>query len=406
MASTLAIDGGTPVRTTPMPTWPAPGEDEIAAATGVIRSGRLNYWTGEHGRAFEREYAASLGRAHAIAVANGTLALELALRAFGIRQGDEVVVPSRTFIATASSVVAVGATPIVADIDPESGNITAESVRAAVTPWTRAVIPVHLGGWPVDMDPLLELARERNLRVIEDCAQAHGATYRGRPAGALGSDAATFSFCQDKIIPLGEGGMLVLDDRDAYERAWSYKDHGKSLRKLEEPAEDQGGTSFRWLVDSFGTNWRLGEVASAIGRVGLTRLPEYHAARTAHALRLAEGLSGVVGLHVPLPADDTAHAFYRLYTHVAPDELVPGWDRDRIARAIVAEGVTCQYGVCAEVYREQAFVHAGLGPAERLPNAAAAHERSLAFFVHPTLGEGDIDDTVTAVRKVMKVATS
>jgi dTDP-4-amino-4,6-dideoxygalactose transaminase len=406
VAPTLAIEGGAPVRTGPMPPWPQPGDEEIAAATGVVRSGRLNYWVGEQGRAFEREYAESLGRRHAIAVANGTVALELALRAFGIGHGDEVVVPSRTFIATASSVVAVGATPVVADIDPESGTLTAETVNAAVTPFTRAVIPVHLGGWPAEMDPLVELARERGLRLIEDCAQAHGARYRGRPAGALGSDAATFSFCQDKIIPLGEGGMLVLDDDAAYERAWAYKDHGKSLSRLEEATRSEDGTSFKWLVDSFGTNWRLPEVSAAMGRVGLRRLPEWHAARARNALRLADGISDLPALRVPLPPDGTEHAFYRLYAFLKPGMLRPGWDRDRVARAIVAEGVPVQYGTCAEIYRERAFVDAGLTPEERLPNAAWAHDSSLAFFVHPPLGERDIDDTAAAVRKVLEVAST
>jgi hypothetical protein len=398
----LAIDGGTPVRTAPMPVWPAPGDDEVAAATEVLRSGRLNYWTGEHARAFEAEYAASLGRAHGIALANGTLALELALRAFGIGSGDEVVVPARTFIATASAVVAVGATPVVADIGRDSGCLTAQTVSAVLTPRTRAVIPVHLGGWPAEMDVLVGLARTHGLVVIEDCAQAHGGVYRGRAVGALGSHAAAFSFCQDKIIPIGEGGMLVLDDHAAYERAWAYKDHGKTLAKVR--GAEGGPTSFRWLVDSFGSNWRLAEISAAIARVGLKKLPAWHEARKANALRLAGGLAEVRGLRLPLPPGHAEHGFYRLYAFVEPAALSPGWDRDRIARAIVAEGVPCQYGTCAEIYREQAFVDAGLAPAERLPNAAHAHETSIAFFVHPTLTAADIDDTVAGVTKVMEVA--
>lgn len=404
-STALAIDGGSPVRSAPMPPWPVLDEAAIAAAAAVLRSGRLNYWVGEHGRAFEREYAESLGRRHAVAVANGTVALELALRAFGIGHGDEVVVPSRTFIATASSVIAVGATPVIADIDPGSGNLTADTVRAVARPSARAVIPVHLGGWPVDMDPLVAFAQGRGLRVIEDCAQAHGAVYRGRPVGALGSDAATFSFCQDKIIPLGEGGVVVLDDDKAYDRAWAYKDHGKSLLKVGGSADGENGASFRWLVDSFGTNWRLPEVSAAVGRVGLRMLPEWHAARRLNALRLAEGLADIAALRTPLPPEGVEHAFYRLYAFVQPEALAEDWNRDRIAAAVLAEGVPCQYGTCAEIYREQAFVGAGLGPVERLPAAAHAHETSLAFFVHPTLGQTDIDDTVVAVRKVMEVAS-
>lgn len=407
MPPRIAIDGGVPVRSTPMPGWPALGDDEAAAVERVVRSNRINYWTGTEGRSFETEYALSVGRTHGIALANGTLALELALRAFEIGPGDEVIVPARTFIATASSVVAVGATPVVADVDRDSGNLTAATAEPVLTTSTRAVIPVHVGGWPVDMDPLVELAGAHDLVVIEDCAQAHGGTYRGRPVGNLGSHAATFSFCQDKIVAVGDGGMLVLDDEEAYERAWAYKDHGKSLRKVTESASAPGGIAFRWLVDDFGSNWRLDEMSAAVGRVGLRKLPQWHAARTANALRLAEGLrSRTTGLRIPLPAEDSLHAFYRLYTYVEPSALAPGWDRDRIIAAIAAEGVPVQYGTCAEIYREHAFAAAGLGPAERLPVAAEIHETSIAFLVHPSLIEADVDDTIAAVAKVMEVATS
>ncbi|NTU70928.1 MAG: DegT/DnrJ/EryC1/StrS aminotransferase family protein [Coriobacteriia bacterium] len=402
----LAIDGGTPVRTTPLPSWPAPGDEEVAAVTAVLRSGKLSYWTGEQCRRFEAEYAQTLGRAHGIAVANGTLALELALRAFEIGPGDEVVVPARTFIATASAVVAVGARPVCADIDPDSSCLTAQTVRAVLSDRTRAIIPVHLGGRPVDMDPILALAEERGLVVIEDCAQAHGALYRGRPIGSLGTHAAAFSFCQEKVLPTGEGGMLLLDDEQAHRRAWSYKDHGKSYEKVNDAAFMSEPGMFKWMVDSFGSNWRMDELAAAIGRVGLSKLPDWHAVRTRNATRLAAGLSGIKSLHIPIPELDCEHAWYRLYAYVVPESLAPGWDRDRVAAAISAEGIPAHYGGCAEIYREQAFIAAGLAPATRLPNAAQVHETSLAFLLHPTLADADIDDTITAVRKVLEVASA
>ncbi len=404
MPEPLAIDGGVPVRTLPMPSWPAPGTDELAAVTRVLDSGRLNYWTGTEGRALEAEYAEQLGRAHGIVLANGTLALELALRAFGVGQGDEVVVPARTYIATASAVVAVGATPIIADVSIASGTITAQTVEAVLTPATRAVIPVHLGGWPVDMEPIIALARQHGLVVIEDCAQAHGGSCGGRPVGSLGSDAAAFSFCQDKIVPAGEGGLLVLDDAEAFERAWAYKDHGKSLAKVTD-ASAQSGPTFRWLHDSFGSNWRMPELAAAVALAGFHQLPEWHAARTRNAHRLASGLSHLDALRVPLPDADCRHAFYRLYAYVRPELLAEGWDRDRITAAITAEGVACQYGSCAEIYREVAFAKSGLGPTDRLPGASELHDTAIAFFVHPTLGDVEIDDTIAAVTKVMEVAT-
>ncbi len=406
MPDALAIDGGAPVRTTPMPVWPIYDGADIEAVAHVLRSGTANYWTGTHGRALEAEYAASLGRAHAIAVANGTVALELALRAFGIGAGDEVVVPARTFIATASAVVAVGATPVIADIDRDSGVLTRATVEAVTTARTRAVIPVHVGGWPADDAALIAFAEPRGIVIIEDCAQAHGASIGGREVGSPGTHAATFSFCQDKIISAGEGGLLVLDDDAAFERAWAYKDHGKSLARMAETPDDGSRTTFRWLVDSFGTNWRMHEVAAVLARGGLARLGTMLAARRENAARLAGAIAGAPGLRVPLPGPGVESAFYRMYAYVRPQTLAPGWDRDRVIAAITAEGVPCQYGSCCEIYRERAFAAAGLGPDGRLPVAAQAHETQIAFFVHPTLSAADIDDTAEAVRKVMEAATS
>jgi dTDP-4-amino-4,6-dideoxygalactose transaminase len=401
---TLAIEGGTPVRSIPLPPWPSPSRAQVEAVDAVLASGRINYWTGDEGRSLEREYAAALGRDHAVAVANGTLALELALRALGIGPGDEVVVPARSFVATASCAVAVGAVPVFADIDPTSNDLTAETVSAVLSERTAAVIVVHLGGWPAEMDALTALAARSGVKVVEDCAQAHGATYRGRPVGSLG-DAACFSFCQDKIVAAGEGGLVAFAEDAAFRRAWEYKDHGKSLDKLEDPAINDERTSFKWVHDSFGSNFRMPELEAAMTRAALRELPAAHARRAELAARLAAALEGVNGLTVPLPAPHVEHAFYRLYAQLDPAVLADGWDRDRVIRAIRAEGAPVQYGSCAELYREQAFVRAGLGPAGRLPGAARAHETSLAFFVHPTLADADVDDVAAAVRKVLAVAT-
>ena len=403
MLSPLAVDGGIPVRPTPMPPWPSPSEAQIAAVEAVLRSRNINYWTGDQGRTLEREYAAYLGVAHAVAVANGTLALELALRALEIGPGDEVIVPARSFIATASCVVAVGATPVIADIDPDSSNLTAETIAAVLTGRTAAVIAVHLGGWPVEMQPLVDLAAERGFRIIEDCAQAHGATYRGKPVGSFG-DVSCFSFCQDKIIAAGEGGLVTMNDDALCTRAWEFKDHGKSLAKLSDPAFMGVASSFKWLHDSFGSNYRMPELEAAMALVGLRELSEAHARRSELAHLLADGLAGVRGIRVPRTPAHSTHAFYRQYGYVVPEALAPGWDRDRILSALDAEGVAVRYGSCAELYREQAFVDAGLGLAHRLPHAAAVHETSMAFFVHPTLTDTDIADVVSAVRKVMAVA--
>lgn len=396
----LAIAGGQPVRQAPLPPWPHFPEAFVEAAAAVLRSGKVNYWTGEEGRAFEQEYAASLGRRHGIALANGTVALELLLRALGIGPGDEVIVPCRTFLASASAVVMVGARPVMADVDSLSQNLTAATARAALTPRTRALIAVHLAGWPCAMDEINAFAREQGLLVIEDCAQAHGARYRDRPAGGWG-DAAAFSFCQDKIITTaGEGGLAVCDDDDLFERAWAYKDHGKSYDAVFRREHAPG---YRWLHESFGTNWRLTELQAALGRLALAALPEWVATRRHHAATLNVALADVPGLRLTLPPPEVHHSYYKYYCFVQPERLRPGWDRDRIMAAVTAEGIPCYSGSCSEIYLEKAFPPEWR-PAQPLPVARELGATSLMLLVHPTLTAADIADTAEALRKVMTVA--
>lgn len=390
-----------PIRTAPLPPWPYFAPDEIAAATAVLQSGKVNYWTGPEGRLFEQEYAASLGLPYAIALANGTVALELALYALGIGEGDDVLTTCRTFIASASAAVMRGARPIVAEVDRDSQNVTAETLAAALTPGTKAIIVVHLAGWPADMDPILAFAQQHGLAVIEDCAQAHGATYKGRPVGTMG-DAGAFSFCQDKILTTGgEGGLLVMRDEALYKKAWAFKDHGKGYDAVFHREHSPG---FRWLHESFGTNMRLTEYQSAIGRVILRKLPEWVATRRRHAATLIESLSRLPALRVPVPAADVAHAYYKFYAFVRPERLKAGWDRDRILQAILDEGIPCFSGSCPEIYLEQAFP-SELRPAQRFPVAQELGETSLMFLVHPTLTDADLADTCRAVERVLAEAT-
>ena len=381
--------------------WPVFAEDEIEAAVRVLRSGRVNYWTGPEVGDFEREFADYVGAEHAIAVANGTLALELALHALAIGPGDEVIVPAHTFIATASAVVMRGAVPVVADVDRESRNVTAASIDAVCSERTRAVVVVHLAGWPCDMDPILDLARRRRVKVVEDCAQATGASYRGRPVGTLGHVGA-FSFCQDKILTsAGEGGMLVTDDDSLSARAWAYKDHGKDRDRALEPPR---GPGFRWLHEGFGTNWRLTGVQAAVGRAQLHKLPQWLARRRANAAILDGGFATIDGLAVTIPPAGQQHAYYKYYVLLEPERLRSGWDRDRVIGEVVARGIPCYCGVCTEIYREAALRHAGLGPTGPLPGAAWLEQRTLMFLVHPTLDEGDMNRTVDTLRAVMAQA--
>ncbi len=374
-----------------LPGWPHFEDEDIEAVSRILRSGKINYWTGEEGRLFEREYAAYVGTNYAIALANGTVALELALRALGVGQGDEVVTPARTFIASASCVAMVGATPVFADVDRHTQNLTAETIRPRLTSRTRAIIAVHLAGCPSDMDPILQLAREHNLKVIEDCAQAHGARYKDRPVGSLG-DIGTFSFCQDKIITTGgEGGMLTLNDEAKRNFAWSFKDHGKNA------ASD-------FSHDSTGSNLRLTEMQSALGRNALRRLDTSVETRRRNAAILTVALQGISGVRVPQIPEYAYHAFYKFYVFIDSHNLKLGWNRERILQQINEAGVPCSTGGLRELYREKAFA-SPYEPHETLPNAHELSNTSLMFLVHPTLNVEHVEWMGSVIAGILRSAT-
>jgi dTDP-4-amino-4,6-dideoxygalactose transaminase len=368
----------------------------------VLESNRVNYWTGEQGRNFETEFATFAKTRYAIALANGTVALDAALIALDIGAGDEVVVTPRTFLASVSSIVNIGAIPKFADVDRDSQNITPQSIEAVLTPRTRAVVCVHLAGWPCEMDGILALAEHHKFSVIEDCAQAHGALYKGHPVGSFGAIGA-WSFCQDKIMTTGgEGGMVTTNDPELWSRMWSYKDHGKSYDAVYEREHPPG---FRWLHESFGTNWRMIEIQAAIGRIQLKRMPDWHSRR----LEIANAIWGTArqlpGLRVPDVPEHIEHAAYKCYVFVQPEALAPGWSRDRIQSEINAIGVPCFAGSCSEVYLEKAFEKTAYRPPVRLANARELGETSLMFLCHPTLADDQVAKACEALAAVMRMAT-
>jgi dTDP-4-amino-4,6-dideoxygalactose transaminase len=383
--------------------WPCFSEEEIDAVSEVLRSGRVNYWTGDECRKFEREFAAWANSRHAIALANGTLALDLALAGLGIGPGHEVIVTPRTFIASVSCVINAGAKPVFADVDRDSGNIEAHTIEPVLTDKTRAIILVHLAGWPCEMDAIMALARSRGIAVIEDCAQAHGARSQGRPVGSIG-DVGAWSFCQDKIITTGgEGGMVTLNDPELWSAMWSFKDHGKSWQAVYEREHPPG---FRWLHESIGTNWRMLEMQAVIGRIQLGRLADWTQARTRNAHRFAQvAASFPAALRTPMPRVGDDHAYYRLYTYVRPDGLRSGWTRDRIVTEMNQRGAPLFHGSCSEVYREKAFEKTDFHPPQRLPVALELGETSLMFLTHPTLTEEDISRVCDTFEIVMNEAT-
>lgn len=382
--------------------WPSFTQEEADAVRDVILSNKVNYWTGQECRTFEKEFAEWTNTAYAVAMTNGTVAIDAALIALGIGAGDEVIVTPRTFLASVSSIVNAGAVPVFAEVDRDSQNITADTIRAALTPRTKAVICVHLAGWPCDMDPIMALADEHGLKVIEDCAQAHGARYKGRPVGSIGHVGA-WSFCQDKIMSTGgEGGMVTTNDQALWSRMWSVKDHGKSWEAVYERVHAPG---FRWVHESFGTNWRMMETQAAIGRIQLRRMADWNTSRTTYAEKIWSTARDLKGLRTPAIPEDITHAAYKCYVFIEPATLTQGWSRDRILGEITARGVPCFSGSCSEVYLEKAFDNTGWRPSVRLPVARELGETSLMFLVHPTLSEAEIEKTCSVLRDVMNLAT-
>jgi dTDP-4-amino-4,6-dideoxygalactose transaminase len=381
--------------------WPVHAEDEITAATNVLLSGRTNYWTGTCGREFEKEYALAVGTEYAIALMNGTVALEAALYALDIGAGDEVITTCRTFIASASCIVMRGATPVLADVDLETQNITPETIAACITPKTKAIIVVHLAGWPADMEAIMALAKRHHLKVIEDCAQAHGAAINGRQIGSWG-DVAAFSFCQDKIITTGgEGGMVTTNDHSIWQKIWSFKDHGKNYDKVYHQQHPPG---FRWLHDSFGTNWRMIEMQAAIGSLQLQKLTGWLDWRKQNADYFNAKFKDHPALRVTLPPKHIVHAYYKYYVFVRPEQLKQDWSRDRILNELNAEGIHSFSGSCSDIYLEKAFQNSNIGISQSNPNAKLLGDTSLMLLVDPTITAQIRQKTADALLAILDVA--
>lgn len=385
---------------TTFPPWPAYSEEEGEAVKKVVLSNRVNYWTGEETRRFEDEFAHYVGCKHAIGLANGTLALDLALKAIGVGPGDEVVVTPRSFIASASCVVTAGGIPVFADVDAESQNLSVDTIRAVLTPRTKAVIVVHLAGMPADMDSIMRLAKEHDFRVIEDCAQAHGASYKGRSVGSIG-DIGAWSFCQDKIMTTGgEGGLVTTNSKALWSAMWSYKDHGKSWDVVQKSDHPPG---YRWLHESFGTNWRMTELQGVLGRIQLARLQRWNEARCANANQIWDTCRQIEWLRVPDVSSSFVHAAYKAYVFIRPERLPPGWSRDSIIKSLLEQGIPAYSGSCSEIYLEKAFQNSGFRPPHRLPVAKELGETSLMFLVHPTLEPKHLNMTCDALEHVARL---
>lgn len=378
--------------------WPSFTQEEADAVSSTLLSNKVNYWTGNECRLFEEEFAQWVGTKYAVALSNGTLALDVALKALNIGCGDDVIVTSRTFLASASCIVTAGANPVFADVDLNSQCITAETISAVLTSKTKAIIVVHLAGMPAEMDPIMELAEKHGLYIIEDCAQAHGARYKGKRVGSIGHIAA-WSFCQDKIMTTGgEGGMVTTNDKSLWSSMWSYKDHGKSYDAVYNREHKPG---FRWLHESFGTNWRMLEMQAVIGRIQLRKMNEWTQRRQENGKAIDAALVDLSGVRLVNIPDYIEHAEYKHYIFIKPSALKEGWTRDRIINEINNAGVPCYQGSCSEIYLEKAFDNTPWRPANPLPHAVELGNTSLMFLVHPTLTSSEIELTCEVARKVL-----
>lgn len=406
----------------PLPGWPVYSDEEIDAVRQVLSSGKVNYWTGSITKAFEKEFANWCQANYAIAVSNGTVALQLCIMGLGIgshfggHETDEIIVTPRSFVASASAIVISGAKPVFVDICPDSQNIDPQNLKAAITEKTKAVLCVHHAGWPCDIDAFREVIGSRDIKIIEDCAQAHGALYKGQPVGALG-DVAAWSFCQDKIMSTGgEGGMVTCNDKTLWQRMWSFKDHGKDYQRT---TREHQSAQFRWLHTQFGSNFRLTEMQSAIGLRQLAKLSDWVSSRNKNAQILVDAFlpfSGKNGpIRIPRPkcsgCDQHCHkggcrnAFYRFYIFIQEENLSSGWSRDKLIEELKKRSVPCMQGSCPEIYREASFEGAGLQPDKPLVWASVLGTQSIAFLVHPTLDRGHMSAIADEAVSLFKKAT-
>jgi dTDP-4-amino-4,6-dideoxygalactose transaminase len=392
--STLAIHGGAPVRTTPIGQWPEFGPEEEELLLAALRSGNWGSLDGTYVTQFEREFADFQAAKFAVTTVNATMGLAVAYKAVGLGPGDEVIVPAYTFIATASAALMIGAIPTFADVDPETLLISPESLEAAVTPRTKAIVPVHHGGSPVDMDAVMDIARRHGLRVVEDAAQAHGAAWRGRPVGAIG-DVGVFSHQSSKMLTAGEGGTMVTNDPELDELLWSYRNVGRR----------RGGEWYEHV--RLGWNLRMTEFQAAILLAQLQRFPAQQKRRTAAAAFLDERLREIPGV-VPLevPEGVTAHSWYTYHWRWLGARR-GGLDKMDFARALRAEGIPVLHGYVPinrnEAVRAEIKRLGGSEPAD-CPAAEKANAEEILAFSSPILmaPEEDIEDVVRAVEKVAR----
>ena len=377
-----------------MKNWPHFTRNEIDNVVRILKSGKVNYLNGKEGLKFEKNFSKFTGSKYSIAISNGTNALELVLKAINLKPKDHVIVTSKSFIASASCVVSVGAVPVFADIDINSQNISIDFIKKIINKKTKAIICVHLGGWPCDMKNLVKICKKNKIKLIEDCSQAHGAKIKNKSVGTFG-DFGTWSFCNDKIISTGgEGGMITTNSYKNYQNIWSLKDHGKNKKKYFNISSNY---SFRYLHDNFGSNFRLTEMQSAIGNTQLLLLKERLKIRKKNANQYMKNLKNCRSIIIPNIPKEITHSFYRLYLRLDFKFIKKNWNKDQIINRLNKIGFDCSEGSCSEIYNELCFRNSKYKVKNRLQNSSELSKTSFALKVDHTI-------SISTINKQCKIA--
>jgi len=386
----------------PYSKWPVYTKSLASLSSKVLLSGKVNYWTGIHGKLFEKEFSKKFKIKYSATVSNGSIGLEIALLALGIKKGDEVIVTSRSYYSSVSSIIRVGAKPVFADIELTSMNISPISIKENITKKTKAIICVHLYGMPCNMQVIQDLVKNKNIKIIEDCSQAHGAQINSTKVGSFG-DIAVWSFCNDKIISTGgEGGMVSTNNKNLYNKVWSYKEIGKNLIKMKDVHKS---SNFPYIHDFIGTNARMTEIQSLIGRHQLKQLDNFIKIRNLNASRMTKALSNFKSIITPTHEKKIKHAYYR-YTIIFNNKyLKKNYNREIIMNLLKSKNIFCNVGGCPSIYKEKFFIKNQIKPKNYLKNTNYIGKNSISFQIDQTILKKDLTLMINTLIKIMNEAT-
>ena len=394
--------------------YPYFNQNILNSVQKVLKSGRVNYWTGNECKEFEQEFSKYVKNKYSLTVSNGSVALEIALKALNLKKKDQIIVSPRSFIISASCVLNLGLKPVFADVD-DNGNLSIKGIKKAYNKNIKAIILVHLNGLSCDLDPILKFVKKKKFFLIEDCSQAHGAVYKNKKVGSFGH-VSTWSFCQDKIISTGgEGGMISTNNRRLWLKLWSLKDHGKNYKSV---FGKKHKTGFKWLHNDFGSNYRMTEMQAVIGREQLKSLDKQIKKRNLIANLYLNGLKDYYSKHDILKKPDfkfatfaskqnlkksnyNVHAFYRLNLYINKDKI----NQNELIQQLNKNKINCGVGSCPEIYREKIFMKSKFYPKKRLLNAKLLGETSIMFPINPNTSIKKVKLEINSIKKILNKYT-